>query len=367
MKMDRKWMVIATCAFVLAVSAAVGVGQQGTATQSAAPTAQAPTPGQQPPGGPRVPGPSIQFQVPPMPVLPNNGLGETDQPFIPGQPWRIRDLNRPKPVTVTPGKHLGDPPSDAIVLFDGTDLSHWTVGGFGRGGGGQPGAAPAAAAPPTTWKVENGYVELTPGAGSLTSKERFKDFQLHLEFAAPAVPIGSSQYRGNSGVMIGGREIQILDNYNNPTYADGYVAAIYNQWPPLANPSRPPGEWQTLDVAYVAARYEGDKLVRNAFVTVFLNGVMVHDNREAQATGRGGGGRAGAARGGAAGGAPGGQAPPAAGAGRGPAIPPGADQPITLSGHPSAIPGNAVRYRNVWVRRVEIELPQSAPSSPGEK
>jgi len=356
--MDRKWIVFAACGWVLALSAAVG--HQSTATRDAAPAALAQSPGQQPPGGERVPGPSIQFQVPPMPVLPNSGLGETDQPLIPGQPWRIRDLNRPKPVTVKPGRHPGDPPSDAIVLFDGTDLSRWTVSGPGRGGAsGQPSATPA----PTTWKVENGYVELTPGAGSLTSKERFRDFQLHLEFATPPVPLGSSQYRGNSGVMIGGREIQILDNHDNPTYADGYVAAIYNQWPPLANPSRPPGEWQTLDVAYMAARYEGDKLVRNAFITVFLNGVMVHDNREAQPTGRGGGGgRAGTAGGGAPGGAPGGQAAPPAGvAGRGPAIPPGADQPITLSNHPSAIPGNAVRYRNVWVRRVEIELPQSAP------
>ena len=348
--MDRKWMVFATCGLVLAVSAAVGVGQQTTAPKPAAPTPQPQAAAQQPPGGERVPGPSIQFQVPPMPVLPNNGLGETDQPLIPGQPWRIRDLNRPKPVTVTPGRHAGDPPMDAIVLFDGTDLSHWTVGGPGRGGpGGQPPATPA----PTTWRVENGYVEMTPGAGSLTSKERFKDFQLHLEFAEPAVPLGNSQYRGNSGVMVGGREIQILDNYNNPTYADGYVAAIYNQWPPLGNPSRPPGEWQTLDVAYMAARYEGDKLIRNAFVTVFLNGVMVHDNREIQ-PGRAGGGRAAPPPGGARGNVPGGQA-----------VPPGADQPITLSGHPSAIPGNAVRYRNVWVRRVEVELPQSAPSTSG--
>jgi len=208
--------------------------------------------------------------------------------------------------------------------------------------------------------MESGYVELTPGAGSLTTKERFKDFQFHIEFAEPAVPLGSSQYRGNSGIMIGGREIQILDNYNKPTYSDGYVAAIYNLWPPLANPSRPPGEWQTLDVAYMAARYEGDKLVRNAFITVFLNGVLVHDNRETPPSVRGGGPppAAGAA------GARGGQPPPAvqgttpAGA-RGAATPPGADQPITLSNHPSAIPGNAVRYRNIWIRRLEIEMPQS--------
>jgi hypothetical protein len=119
--------------------------------------------------------------------------------------------------------------------------------------GGNP--ATTSTAPPgaSSWKVENGYMEVTPGAGSLTSKERFKEF--HLEFAEPAIPLGSSQYRGNSGVTIGGREIQILDNYNNATYADGYVGAIYNQWPPLSNPSRPPGGWQTMDVAYMAARF----------------------------------------------------------------------------------------------------------------
>ncbi|HUQ69657.1 MAG TPA: DUF1080 domain-containing protein, partial [Planctomycetaceae bacterium] len=193
----------------------------------------------------------VQFQTPTMPELPNNGLGETDQPVIPGQPWRIRDLNRPKPVTVTPAQHAGDAPSDAIVLFDGKDLSQWTTVSFGGRGGarGQNGAAAPALAPPAqlSWKVGDGYMEVTPGAGSLVSKERFKDFQLHLEFASPAVPMGISQYRGNSGVTIGGREIQILDNYNNPTYADGYVGAVYTQWPPLVNPSRPPGEWQTLD------------------------------------------------------------------------------------------------------------------------
>src|SRR5207245_11728972 len=116
------------------------------------------------------------------------------------------------------------------------------VSGLARGAG-----PPSISGAPVAWKVENGYMEVTPGAGSLTSKERFKDFQLHIEFASPPVPLGTSQYRGNSGVTIGGREIQILDNYHNATYSDGYVAAIYNQWPPLANPSRPPGEWQTLD------------------------------------------------------------------------------------------------------------------------
>jgi hypothetical protein len=348
--MRRTGIRLATAAVVIAVSAVVVATQQAAGSRPTAPAPASQGGGQAPPAEPRVPGPSIQFQVPPMPVLPNNGLGETDQPVIPGQKWRIRDLSRPKPPTVTPGRHVGDAPSDAIVLFDGTDLSKWTVGGPRPAAAGSEPAAPA----PTTWKIESGYVELTPSAGSLTTKERFKDFQLHIEFAEPAVPLGTSQYRGNSGIMIGGREIQILDNYNNPTYADGYVAAIYNLWPPLSNPSRPPGEWQTLDVAYMAARYEGERLVRNAFITVFLNGVLVHDNRETPPNVRGGGPPAGA------GGARGAQ-PPAAGAGtRGPVTPPGSDQAITLSNHPSAIPGNAVRYRNIWIRRLDIEMPQAA-------
>jgi hypothetical protein len=305
-----------------------------------------------------------------MPELPNSGLGETDQPLIPGQKWRIRDLNRPKPTVVTPALYPGQPPSDAVVLFDGKDLSQWTVGGGGRGRGTAPPAAapvgsaavPQPAAAPA-WRVENGYMEMVPGTGSLASKERFKDFQLHIEFAAPPVPLGKSQYRGNSGITIGGREIQILDNFKNDTYADGYVGAVYNQWPPLANAARPPGEWQTLDVAYMAPRYEGDRLVRNAFVTIFLNGVMIHNNREIfPSAGRGGGRGAAAPLGGAA---SANQMPTAAqGRGAAAAIPPGADQPIGLMGHPSAIPGNAVRYRNVWVRRVDVELPTQPPQTP---
>lgn len=320
-----------TAGVVLAASLSVAARSQ----QPAAPSAPA-----QPPV-------VVQFQTPPMPELPNQGLGETDQPLIPGQPWRIRDLNRPKPVTVTPAHHLGEPPSDAVILFDGKDLSKWNVAaGRGRGGDATP-------PPPSQgWKVENGWMEVTPGSGSLSSKERFKDFQLHVEFATPAVPMGISQYRGNSGVTIGGREIQILDNYNNPTYADGYVAAIYNQWPPLANPSLPPGQWQVLDVAYMAARYNGDTLVRNPFITIFLNGVMVQNNREMQPAARGGGPGRGTGTGAPPTGLPTAQAPA-----RGPALPPGSDQPVGLMGHPSAIPGNAIRYRNIWARRVDVELP----------
>jgi len=138
-----------------------------------------------------------QFQTPPMPLLPNNGLGETDQPLIPGQPWKIRDRNRPKPIAVVPGRAPGEPPSDALVLFDGKDLSQWIVAA-GRGAAAGTGTPPGAG-----WKVENGYMEVTPGVGGLTSKERFKDFQLHVEFASPAVPLGISQSQPVSPFQIG--------------------------------------------------------------------------------------------------------------------------------------------------------------------
>lgn len=284
-----------------------------------------------------------------MPLPPNEGLGETDAPLIPGQRWRVRDLNRPKPAAVTPAAHIGQPPSDAIVLFDGKDLLQWqTGGGRGAAAGAATGAQAPAAAPPTpspaAWKVANGYVELTPGAGSITTRQRFQDFQLHLEFATPAIPMGISQYRGNSGLSIGGREIQILDNYDNATYADGYAAAVYGQWPPLVNPARPPGEWQTLDIAYMAARYDGDRLVRNPFITIFQNGVMVHNNREIFPPAPRGGGRAGAA----------------------PTAAPSSEQPITLQSHPSAIPGNAIRYRNIWIRPMVVELPTAPMAATGQ-
>ena len=314
--MNRNRVVVFVWGLLVAMSLAAsgqGDGQQPVAQPGAGVAGQS------------TPGEAVQFQVPPMRELPNGGLGETDTPMLPGQRWRVRDLNRPHPPVVTPGRSPGQPPSDAIVLFDGSDLSQWIRGGLGaNASGGQ--TAPG-------WKVQDGYVEVTPGAGTLVSKARFGDLQLHVEFASPPVPLGKAQYRGNSGIMLGGSEIQILDVYNNQTYADGYLAAVYGQWPPLANPARPPGEWQVLDIAYMAARYDGERLVRNAFVTMFLNGVMVHNNREIlPAAGRGGG--------------------------RGAANPAGArgDQPIVLMDHTSAIPGNAVRYRNIWERRVDVEL-----------
>jgi hypothetical protein len=157
----------------------------------------------------------------------------------------------------------GEPPSDAIILFDGKDLSKWVSV---KDGG------------PARWKVENGYMEVVPGTGDIQTVEEFGDCQLHIEWAAPAEVRGEGQGRGNSGVFLMGRyEIQVLDCYENPTYADGTTAAIYGQYPPLVNACRKPGEWQVYDIIWLAPRFdENGNLIRPAYVTVFHNGVVVH-------------------------------------------------------------------------------------------
>ncbi|HZO87502.1 MAG TPA: DUF1080 domain-containing protein [Chthonomonadaceae bacterium] len=193
-------------------------------------------------------------------------LGYDDTPIIPGTQYHVHDGNRPQPRIIRPGTastqdRPGEPPSDAVVLFDGTDLSQW----IGRDGGA------------AQWKVENGYMEVVPGTGDIQTRESFGDCQLHLEWAAPTVIKGESQGRGNSGVFLMGLyEIQVLDCYENPTYPDGTTAAIYGQFPPLVNACRKPGEWQTYDILWVGPRFEGEQMVRPASVTVLFNGVVVH-------------------------------------------------------------------------------------------
>jgi len=161
-------------------------------------------------------------------------LGYSDTPVLPGQRWKVHDIERPRPPVVTPGGRPGEAPSDAIVLFDGRDLSQW----FQRGRGADRGKEL-----PARWKVENGYMECVGRTGDLISREKFGDAQFHIEWSAPAEIDGDSQWRGNSGVVLMGRyEIQVLDSWDNPTYADGQAGAIYGQWPPMVNPCRKPGE-----------------------------------------------------------------------------------------------------------------------------
>jgi hypothetical protein len=195
----------------------------------------------------------------------NAKLGYSDTPLVPGTPWHIHDGTRPQPRVVTPADG-GKPPSDAVVLFNGTSLDGWVK---------TDGGAPAA------WKVENGYAEVVPGTGNIQTRASFGSVQLHLEFASPAVVKGEGQGRGNSGVFLQAiYEIQVLDNWQNPTYADGLVGALYGQYPPLVNSIRSPGQWNAYDILWTAPVFDGEKLVRPAFVTVLLNGVALQVNRE---------------------------------------------------------------------------------------
>lgn len=227
--------------------------------------------------------------------------------------WKIHDLNRPVPPVVTPGTSStqetpGQPPSDAVVLFDGKDLSHWLA---------KDGNA-------AKWKVEDGYMEVVPRTGEIHTKEAFGDCQLHVEFREPTPPKGQSQERGNSGVFLMGLyEIQVLDSYENKTYADGQASAVYGQYPPQVNASRPPGEWQAYDIIFHRPHFDASgKVLQPARVTVLHNGVLVQDNVEL--TG------------------------PTA-HGERPPYQAGPDKlPLALQDH-----GNPVRYRNIWIRELK--------------
>jgi hypothetical protein len=196
--------------------------------------------------------------------------GHQNTAIIPGTPWHVHDGLRPQPRIVTPGatfSHMAPAPSDAIVLFDGKDLSKWQQG---------------ATTDPPKWKLQDGYVEAVRGTGNIRTRDRFADFQLHLEYAAPAEIVGRGQGRGNSGVLINGMyEVQILDSYDSPTYPDGQAGALYGQMPPLVNACKPPGEWQTYDIIFEAPLWNAaGELTKKANVTVIQNGVLLHHKHE---------------------------------------------------------------------------------------
>jgi hypothetical protein len=188
--------------------------------------------------------------------------GFKDTPVLPNSQWRVHDADRPYPAVVTPAAQPGGAPADAVVLFDGKSLDAWT-----------PAKAP--------WTVRDGAMTIPKGAGNLTTKQSFGDVQLHLEFRSPNPPTRTSQDRGNSGIWFMERyEIQILDSYNNPTYADGTVGSVYGFKPALANASRKPGEWQSYDIVFERPRFDAaGKLVRPAYITAFLNGVLVQNHQ----------------------------------------------------------------------------------------
>jgi Domain of Unknown Function (DUF1080) len=186
-------------------------------------------------------------------------------------PWKPFDPDRPPPPAIVPGTAstpdtVGRPPSDAVVLFNGKDLSPW-VGADGQ---------------PPKWKVTNGYLEVVPQSGGILTRQAFGDCQLHVEFAEPVPAVGEGQHRGNSGVFLMGLyEIQVLDSYQAKTYPDGQAGALYGQYPPLVNASRPPGQWQTYDIIFHRPHFDQDgKLLKRGRVTVLHNGVLVQDNVE---------------------------------------------------------------------------------------
>src|ERR1035438_4465127 len=178
-------------------------------------------------------------------------------------PYPQHSRTRPAPVVVTPGPYPGPvaAPSDAIVLFDGKSLAEWRSGAKGD--------------LPPKWTLDNGSIVVAPGTGSLTTARAFGDMQLHIEWSAPNPPHGEDQDRGNSGVfLMSTYEIQVLDSYNSATYPDGQAGSIYGQYPPLVNPARPPGEWQTYDIVFHAPRFSADsKLLEPAAITLLFNGV----------------------------------------------------------------------------------------------
>ena len=207
----------------------------------------------------------------------------------------------PEPAVVTPGKSDHEPPSDAVVLFDGKDLSKWVNG--------------------DRWKVENGNAVVQKS--DITTKDSFGDYQLHLEFATPEKVVGNGQGRGNSGVFLANRyEVQILDSFDNKTYFDGQCASLYKQSPPMVNACRKPGEWQTYDIVFTAPRFAEDgKVLKPGYVTVIHNGAVVHNHFELQ------GGTY-------------------------------YDRPAAYEKHPERQPirlqnhGNPVKFRNIWLREI---------------
>jgi Domain of Unknown Function (DUF1080) len=218
----------------------------------------------------------------------------------------VTEIWTPKPKKVTPGSAYGEPPSDAIVLFDGKDLSKWASAKEGD----------------AKWEVKDGAVTVVKGAGDIKTKQTFGDIQLHIEFREPTNSTGEGQGRGNSGVFFSERyELQVLDSYESPTYSNGQAGSIYKQHMPLVNATRIAGEWQAYDVVFNAPRFsESGSLDVPARITVFHNGVVIQNNTSIWgATGF-----------------------------RGlPAYSPHGKASLQLQEH-----GNAVSYRNIWVREL---------------
>ena len=241
--------------------------------------------------------------LPACQLLAAEPFGYKDTPFLPGSKWRVHDRDRPQPPMVTPGRHASDPPSDAVVLFDGHNLNQWT------------GAKPDG--------IEDGAINVEK-TGQLSTKRSFGDCQLHVEWATPKKPEDPMIW-GNSGVIFHGKyELQIIESHDVRIYADGIAGAIYGQTPPLVNATRKPGQWQSYDIVFTAPRFEGQKVVHPACFTVFWNGVLVQYHKASLGTTR------------------------HRDVARYDSFEP--TGPLVLQYHNSA-----VRYRNIWIRPLKLE------------
>ena len=242
--------------------------------------------------------------------------GYSDTPRLPDSQWRVHDIDRPAPPVVRPPtfstqERAGEPPSDAVVLFDGSSLDAWA----GRNGGAAP------------WNLVAGdAMEVEPRSGNIQTRESFGSCQLHVEWSAPTEITADSQGRGNSGVfLLGLYEVQVLDGYDNPTYADGLTASIYGQYPPLVNACVPPGAWHVYDIVFEPPVYRAGRIELPAYMTVFHNGLLVHHRQTMQGPTKH----------------------------RALAIyenhkgSHGPEGPLMLQDH-----GDRVRFRNIWIRRI---------------
>jgi hypothetical protein len=243
-----------------------------------------------------------------------------EKPFTPGGKWRQGDMQRPRPRVISPEQTPGQAPSDAVQLLNGKDMAAWKRDPKKEDAPGTPDTVP--------WKVSPEFVEIVPKSGSIRTRESFKgDIQVHIEWRTPSEVVGKSQGRGNSGVFIGGfPEIQVLDSWQNDTYPDGQAAGLYNNYPPLVNASRKPGEWQTYDIIAERARKDASgTVIKKARLSVIHNGIVVQWGREFDSSAQEG--------------------------------------DLGLQDH-----HNPIRYRNIWIRPINLTDPDSEGTPPpGQK
>ena len=251
-------------------------------------------------------------------LAPASAQEKKSKPLTPGGVWPKGSMERPRPRVIQPPGHstqdqAGKAPSDAVIFFDGKDLSKWRSQKKSENGKDD-----------ARWKVEDGYMEVVRGTGGIQTRDEIEgDAQWHIEWRTPDEVKGNSQGRGNSGVFIGGfPEVQVLDSYENDTYPDGQAAALYSQYPPMVNASRKPGEWQTYDIIVVRQKKdEKGQVTQPGSITVLHNGIVVHFAREIGGKNPKGG--------------------------------------LALQDH-----GNPVRYRNIWARQLNLVDPDSEGTPP---